>query len=124
MKKNWNGTRPWLAALLLLAAGIAGCGGSGGRDPILGFDNAAPPTVTAVTPLNGATGVPVSNAVISATFSETMAPLGAGASFVLSCSAPCTSPTGTTSLDPSGRVLTFALPAGGQLTPRRSIPPP
>ncbi|MDB5859084.1 MAG: hypothetical protein JWQ76_2773 [Ramlibacter sp.] len=118
MKKTFDGARPWLAALLLVAAGIAGCGGGGGgRDPILGFDGAVPPTVTAVAPLNGATGVATNLALVSADFSERMAPLGAGASFVVTCAAPCTSPVGTVSLDPSSRIAIFALPAGGQLTP-------
>ncbi|MDB5953740.1 ice-binding family protein [Ramlibacter sp.] len=107
-------------AALLLAAVIAGCGGgSGGRDPILGFDgpSQAPPTVTAVAPVNGATGVAFNNAVISADFSEVMAPLGGTATFVVTCAAPCTSPSGTASLDPSGRIATFSLPAGASLAP-------
>ncbi len=123
------GSRHFAARLtaLLLAAVLAGCGGSGGRDPILGFDAPLPPvpptvaplppTVTAVAPLNGATGVAINNAVISADFSERMAPLGGTATFVVTCAAPCTSPSGTASLDPSSRVATFALPAGASLDP-------
>ena len=118
MKKKFDGTRPWLAALLLLAAGIVGCsGGGGGRDPLLGFETPAPPTVTAVAPLNGATGVPINNAIISADFSERMAPLGGSATFLVTCAAPCVSPTGTVSLDPSNRIATFTLPVGVPLTP-------
>lgn len=104
-------------AALLLVAGIAGCGG--GRDPILGTDGPppAPPTVTAVAPLNGATGVAINNAVISADFSERMAAPGGAATFVVTCAAPCTSPTGTVSLDPTGRIATYTLPAGASLAP-------
>lgn len=118
MDKKLSGIRPWLAACLLGAA-LAGCGGGGGRDPILGFPSAppAPPTVTAVAPLNGATGVAINNTLISADFSERMAPLTGTATFVVTCAAPCVSPTGTTSLDPATRVATFALPAGSLLAP-------
>jgi hypothetical protein len=113
----------WLPlAAVLLAAAITGCGG-GSRDPILGFDGPpaappAPPTITAVAPLNGATGVATNNALISADFSESMAPLGGTATFVLACAAPCTSPAGTASLDTASRVATFALPAGASLAPQ------
>jgi hypothetical protein len=119
MKTSFGAVAPWLAGMLL-AASLAGCGGGGGgRDPILGFDAppAAPPTVTAVAPLNGATGVPINNTVISADFSESMAPLAGTATFTVTCAAPCTSPAGTASLDPSRRIATFALPAGALLTP-------
>lgn len=120
MRTRLNGWKPWMAALLL-AAGLAGCGG-GSRDPILGFEGTppppqAPPAVTAASPLNGSTGVPINNALISADFSERMAPLTGTATFVVTCAAPCVSPTGTTSLDPAARIATFALPAGSLLTP-------
>lgn len=106
-------------AAFLLTATIAGCGGGGGRDPILGFNAPppSPPVVTAVAPLNGATGVAINNAIISADFSERMAPLGGTATFVVSCAAPCTSPAGSATLDPSSRIATFALPAGASLAP-------
>ncbi|MDO8276446.1 MAG: Ig-like domain-containing protein, partial [Serpentinimonas sp.] len=114
-----HGVRPWLAAILLGAL-VAGCGG-GGRDEILGFDATPPapppPTVTAVAPPNGATGVPLNITQISADFSERMAPLTGTASFVVTCAAPCTSPVGTTTLDATGRIATFALPAGTLLDP-------
>lgn len=134
MNKLLHGIRPWLAASLLVAL-IAGCGGGGGRDEILGFDNElpapptataptpptvtppTPPTVTAVAPVNGATGVPINNTLISADFSERMAPLTGTASFVVTCAAPCVSPAGTTTLDATGRIATFALPAGTLLDP-------
>lgn len=118
MNKLLHGIRPWLAASLLGAL-IAGCGGGGGRDEILGFDGPppAPPTVTAVAPANGATGVPINNTLISADFSERMAPLTGTASFVVSCAAPCVSPAGTTTLDGTSRIATYALPAGTRLAP-------
>ncbi len=93
--------------LLLLSALAAGCN----RDPILGVGGVAvlAPTVTAVTPLNKATGVALANPVINATFSEPMAPISGGASFAVSCAAPCTNPTGTVALDASNRIATFTL---------------
>jgi hypothetical protein len=116
MKTGLIDVRPRLAAALLVVA-ISGCGG--GRDSILGFDGPAalPPTVTAVAPLNGATGVAINLAVISADFSERMAPFGGTATFVLACAAPCTSPAGTASLDAASRVGIFSLAAGASLAP-------
>ena len=111
--------RPWLAALLLGA--LVACGGGGGRDEILGFDGTpppptqAPPTVTAVTPLNGATSVAVANPVITATFSEPVAPLTGSASFTVTCAAPCIGPGGTVALDGTNRIATFALTPGSTL---------
>jgi hypothetical protein len=107
--------RPWLAALLVGTLVACG-GGGGGRDPILGFDAPpAPPTVTAVAPFANATGVPVNNTIISAGFSEAMAPI-TGANFTVTCAAPCANPAGTVTLDSTGRIATFALPAGSALT--------
>lgn len=113
----YSSVRPWLAAVLLGAL-AAGCGG-GGRDPILGIGATAlpPPTVTAVTPLNNATAVAFNNTVINATFSEPVAPLAGGASFTVSCAAPCTGPAGTVSLDATSRIATFALASGTSLAP-------
>jgi hypothetical protein len=112
---NAHGPWPWLAALLL-ATTLAGCGG--GREPILGFDSSPrPPTVSAVAPVDGATGVAVNNAVISADFSEPMAPISGNASFVVSCAVPCTSPGGTVSLDATRRIGTFTLNPGTTLAP-------
>ncbi|WP_255440403.1 Ig-like domain-containing protein [Caenimonas sedimenti] len=108
---------PWLAALFL-AASLAACGGGGGsREPVLGFDSTPrPPTVTAVSPVAGATGVAL-NVVVSADFSEPMAPITGGASFVVSCAAPCVSPTGTVGLDATRRIATFTLAPGSALAP-------
>ncbi len=71
--------------------------------------------MTAVAPINGATGVPINNTIITAAFSEKMAPISGGASFTVTCSAPCTSPTGTVTLDSSKTIATFAV--GASLAP-------
>jgi len=119
IQKSPAGHRIWGA--LLLAAVLAGCGGGGGgRDPVLGFDGvapggpgtAAPPTVTAVAPVNLATGVPRNTSLITAEFSEPMSPITDAASFTLSCAAPCVSPAGTVSLNADGRLATLALASG------------
>lgn len=99
----------WLMALLLVAL-AAGCGGGDeGRDPILGTGTivALAPTVTAVAPVNNATGVPINNTIITAAFSEPMAPITGGATFTVTCTAPCGSPTGTAVLDATNRIATF-----------------
>ncbi|MFD2271127.1 Ig-like domain-containing protein [Undibacterium arcticum] len=100
----------WLSAVLMTAL-VAGCGGGGqGRDPILGTGGVAalvPPTVTAVAPVNNATGVPMDNAIINAAFSESMAPITGGASFTVTCAAPCVNPTGTVALDATNKIATF-----------------
>src|ERR1035437_3968605 len=84
-------TKPltWFTALLLVAL-AAGCGGGGGRDPILGGgDNAVlAPMVTAVTPLPNAIGVPINIKVLTATFTKAMEPTTlTSASFMLACPA-------------------------------------
>jgi hypothetical protein len=107
--------RPWLAAILVGALAACG-GGSGGRDPILGFAGTPPsPSVTAVAPANNATGVAINTSVITAAFSEPIAPLTGTATFVVTCAAPCTSPVGTVALNSANQVATFSLPAGSTL---------
>jgi hypothetical protein len=115
MNKSMSSIRPWLA--VFLAGALVACGGGGGKDEILGFDAPAiaPPTVTAVAPANNATGVPVNNTLITAAFSEPMAPITGTATFVVSCAAPCVSPTGTVTLDSTNRIATLALAAGTTL---------
>lgn len=113
----------WLPALMMIAT-IAGCGG--GKDPILGSGAIAPavvpaqtaPSVTATAPANGATGVATDNTVINAAFSEAVAPLTGGASFTVTCAAPCTSPSGTTTLDASAKIATYTLTTGATLLPQ------
>jgi hypothetical protein len=102
----------WIAPLVLGL--LAGCGAS--QDPVLGGNVASeaplPPTVTAVAPVDLATAVPI-NTLITAEFSEPMAPISGAASFKLTClpSPPCTSPSGTVALDASGRNATLTLTA-------------
>jgi hypothetical protein len=122
---------PWFMALLLsiLAAGCGGGGGSEGQTPILGATTvlpvvppvtppvALPPTVTAVAPINNATGVPINNTIITAAFSEPMAPITGAASFTVTCSAPCVNPTGTVALNASNGIATYTLATGTALAP-------
>jgi hypothetical protein len=105
---RWSG-------VLLLCALTAACG----RGAILGAGGIAvlAPTVTAVTPVNNAVSVPVSNTVINATFSEPMAPIAGAASFTVTCAAPCANPAGTAALDATGTIATFTLAAGPSLAP-------
>lgn len=104
--------RPWLA-ILALSAAVIGCSG---RDPILGEQGVGglAPAVIAVTPLNAATGIPTNYAVITATFSEPVAPITSG-EITLTCAAPCTNATGTISLDATNTVATLTLPPGAPL---------
>jgi hypothetical protein len=129
--KRYSRFLTWSLALLLSAL-AAGCGGGGGgRDPILGVGNIAalPPTVTAVAPVNNATGVPINNTIITAAFSEPMSPLTGGATFTVTCAAPCANATGTVALDASSRIATFTSAANlapltlytGTITGARSI---
>lgn len=117
------------AALLVLAiiTALLGACGSGGRDEIFGEGNidtfdpvdpvdAPPPTVTSVAPLNDATGVPLNLSAISAEFNEAVT-LDNGASFTLTCAAPCTNPAGTVSLDAASEVASFTLPSASLLEP-------
>ncbi|GGA86819.1 hypothetical protein GCM10011521_26560 [Arenimonas soli] len=115
------GFRSWLA-MAVLGTLLAGCGGGGsdGRDPILGGPGgnvALAPTVIAVTPLDGATAVPINSPMITATFSEPVQSFGSGATFTVTCAAPCVSPNGTITLDSAGRVASYNLADGTGLTP-------
>ncbi len=94
----------------LLSALAAGCG-SAGRQAIFGTNGIAgfAPTVTAVTPVDGETGVPINTATITAAFSEPMASFAGGASFEVTCNSPCVNPTGTVAFNPANRVAAFAL---------------
>ena len=104
----------WLTALLLSAV-VTACGGGGGggsdagRDPILGGGAVLAPRVTAVTPLQNATGVPVNTRTITAAFSKAMNPATLNTStFTLACPAG-TPRVGTVSYAPTGNVATLTL---------------
>ncbi|MES2942022.1 MAG: Ig-like domain-containing protein [Pseudomonadota bacterium] len=79
-----------------------------------------PPVVIAVAPANKATGVALNNTLITAAFNEPVAAFSGAASFTLACAAPCVSPTGTVSLDATGKIATLALTAGTVLVPLTS----
>src|ERR1700730_4842751 len=104
--------RTWLMAVTLGAL-AAGCG----RDPILGTNGIAAlvPAVTAVTPLNGATGVSTSNPLITATLNEAVAPITGTASMTVTCAAPCVNATGAVTLDATHTIATFTLTPGTTL---------
>jgi hypothetical protein len=109
--------RTW-GGVVLLATGLAACGGGGGRDAVLGFPSTGTaPTVTTVVPGNSATGVAVNTGRVSANFNEPVVAPGGAATFAVTCAAPCVNPTGTTSVDASGRVVTFTTTPGTLLTP-------
>lgn len=121
MNNNHAGLTPWrMAALAVTLAStlLAGCGGGGGRDPILGTGaGKLGPTVVAVTPAPNTTGVTITNPVINATFSEPVAPIAGTASFNLICAAPCVNPTGTVALDASNKIATYTVTTGTTLVP-------
>ncbi|MET0499058.1 MAG: Ig-like domain-containing protein [Steroidobacteraceae bacterium] len=110
MKSIWG--------VLLVVAVLAGCGGDGRRDPVFGADGIAirAPRVTAISPVDQATGVSILSASVVATFSEPVA-TGAGAVFTVTCAAPCASPTGTVALNAAGTTATFAVAPGTNLVP-------
>ena len=98
---------PWCVPLLL--GGLAvGCSGS--RAPILGIGDIVElaPTVTAVTPADLATQVPVNTSTIVVAFSEPMASI-TGADFTVTAGAPASNPSGTVALDLAGRFATFTV---------------
>jgi len=101
------------ALALTLAALAAGCS----KDPILGSRGitAVVPMVIAVTPLNGAKGVPT-NTLVTATLNEAVNPITGTASMTVTCVTPCVNPTGTVTLDATHTIATFTLKAGTTLT--------
>lgn len=113
MKKinSYSSARLWLAALLLSALSV-GCGGGGGRDPILGSDGIAAlavpavPTVTLTVPAAGATDVAIDTKV-TATFNKDMDPTTvSGTTFTLA--GPGTTVVqGLVTYDVAARTATF-----------------
>jgi hypothetical protein len=94
-----------LLALFSCAAFITSCGS---RDKVLGTVSApvVPPTVVSTSPTNDLMVVPVHNPTVTATFNQAVA-FDDGATFTLTCSSPCTNPTGAVELDSTNRSLSF-----------------
>ena len=117
--QNAAGLTGRLIALLLSVALSACGGGGGGKDPILGANGIAVlvPTITAVAPVDTATGVPTNLRIITADFSERMNPITGAATFVVTCASPCVNPTGSVTLDATGRIATFTVTPGTTLSP-------
>ncbi len=116
---------PWFSAILVGLL-LAGCGGGGGQSPILGLNSTVavatpvilpPPTVTAVAPVNNATGVPLNTVNIVAALSEPIVPVTGAASFTLTCASPCVSPNGTVALNSNATTATLVLANGTLLAP-------
>lgn len=112
----------YTATITTAATDLAGNALAGNQDTlpaasnyIWTFTTVARPQVTAVAPINNATGVPTNLTEITADFTEPVAPLTDDASFVLTCEAPCTNPTGNVTLDSSSEVATFTLTTGTTL---------
>ncbi|MDZ7825100.1 MAG: Ig-like domain-containing protein [Gammaproteobacteria bacterium] len=109
-------------ACLLGILAVACGGGSEGRDPVLGNDGnvALAPTVTAVSPAAGATGVAVDIAAITATFSEPMEAITGDASFTADLRGTVhVARPGATTLDAAGTTASFTL--DGRSSTRRPI---
>ena len=107
-----------LFIVILSVFSITGCGGGGsdGQAPVLGSGDAViAPTVTAVAPLNNATGVPINTKIITAAFSKAMAPASlTTASFTLAQGGTVVA-GGTVTYVTTGNVATLTLPAADLL---------
>ncbi|MBE0625254.1 MAG: Ig-like domain-containing protein [Burkholderiales bacterium] len=116
----------WFMALMLGAL-LAGCGGGGGGDPVLGISGTPPgtpaaapvaPTVTATVPVRAITGMPI-NRAITATFSEAMDPATLTAtSFLLrefNSTGAVSAVAGEVSYDATNNIATFT--PGTKLAP-------
>lgn len=107
-----------LFIVILSVFSITGCGGGGGdgQAPVLGSGDAViAPTVTAVAPLNLATGVPINTKLITAAFSKAMAPASlTTASFTLAQGGTAVA-GGTVTYVTTGNVATLTLPAADLL---------
>lgn len=117
---NYSRLVPWFMATALGVL-MAGCGGAGGSDaaPILGSAGTVAtvaPLVTTVSPLPGATGVPINTKKVTAAFSKAMdgATLSA-TSFTLAC--PGTTPVVGTSVAyaTAGSIATLTIPTTSAL---------
>lgn len=105
---NLYSAKKWLL-FAFVGTFLVACGDNG-RDSILGTEGntALSPQVIEVSPTHESINVSVSDPVITAEFNETITPLTA-TDFTLSCADPCTSPTGTISMNEASTVATFTL---------------
>jgi len=101
-----------LFILILSSFVISGCGGGGDTTGHwLPNTDATAPMVTAVVPLNNATGVAINTKIITAAFNELMDPATLNsASFTLACPAG-TPVTGVVTYQNAGSLATLTLPA-------------
>ena len=115
---NFSRLVPWFTAMSLGVL-MAGCGGGADQAPILGSAGTVAtvaPFVTVVSPLPGATGVPVNTKKITAAFSKPMDGASLTAtSFTLSC--PGTVPVAGTAVayTTAGSIATLTIPATSAL---------
>ena len=109
----------FLFILILSVFSITGCGGGGsdGQAPVLGSGDAViAPTVTAVAPLNNATGVAINTKLITAAFSKAMAPASlTTTSFTLAHGGTAVT-GGTVTYVTTGNVATLTLPVADLLS--------
>ncbi|MEO8016825.1 MAG: ice-binding family protein [Pseudomonadota bacterium] len=105
----------WACGFLICAL-VTGCSKG---DGILGAgDNVRlAPAITLVSPLNGVIGVSTTNPAITVSFSEPMAALTGGATFTVTCAAPCVNPSGTVGLNAAGTIATYTLTPATSLAP-------
>jgi hypothetical protein len=95
----------WIIPLCTIAF-LSACGG---KDDVLGSGGGAvlAPSITHMSPAGATSNILVYNPMISATFNEAVTLSGSGASFVLSCAAPCSNAQGTIGGDSTNTVATF-----------------
>ena len=108
---------------LCISLVLAGCGGGGSQKPILGGgaivqpSGLSAPTVTSVAPAINASGVPTNSTIVVAAFSVPVASGINSSNFTLTCTAPCSSPTGTVALDSTNTIASLTLANGTLLSP-------
>ncbi|MEO8063595.1 MAG: ice-binding family protein [Pseudomonadota bacterium] len=105
----------WACGILLCVL-VTGCSDGEG---ILGVGDSVrrAPAVTLVSPSSGAIGVSTTNPAITVSFSEPVAALSGGATFTVTCTAPCVNPTGTVGLNSAGTIGTYTLTPATSLSP-------
>lgn len=119
MFNNYSRLVPWFMATAL-GVSMAGCGGGGAdQAPILGSAGTVAtiaPFVTVVSPLPGATGVPINTKKITAAFSKPMDGASLTAtSFTLACPGTAMVAGTTVAYATTGSIATLTIPATGAL---------